>query len=257
MTLSQAEIVDEIRANYFGSNRDIAEHCGGIWDQRDGLAIKDTGLRAPGQNGAFVLHPLADRAAAIASAIQHFTDRRLPYGILIPAGLDLAAEQACLDLGLRHVRSHPGMALHPLPAAIPAPPPWLDIRPVSTDAEHAVEVETDAAGFGSRLATSRKLFPPSLYRRPNSEEFVGYVDGRPVATSVLVATGRTAGIYGVATIPSHRRRGIGAAMTWRAVAAGIARGCPMASLQASDDGQPVYARMGFRTATIFEIYAPA
>jgi ribosomal protein S18 acetylase RimI-like enzyme len=253
--LSKAEVIDQLRANYMRSNRDIAEHCGGTWAEADGLAIKDTGLSVEGQNGAFVLHTLPRPRDQVAAAIQHFEGRGLPYGILVPEGVDMVAEQACRDLGLRHVRSHPGMALQPLPDAIPGAPAWLTIHRVTTAAEHDVEVATDAAGFESEPLMARKLFPASLFARPYSAEFVGYVEDVPVATAVLMTTGSTAGIYGVATIPSYRRRGIGTAMTWRAVAEGIARGCRMASLQASDDGQPVYERMGFRIVTAFEIYA--
>ena len=56
-------------------------------------------------------------------------------------------------------------------------------------------------------------------------------------------------IFNVATRPSHRRRGIGEAMTWCAVNHGIDAGCDLAFLQASPDGLPLYERMGFRHAT--------
>ena len=136
-----------------------------------------------------------------------------------------------------------------------SPPPALDIRVVRDAAEHDVQVQTDAAGFEGSLDHARKLFPPSLITRPYAAEFLGFVDGVPVATSVLVATGRTAGVYGVATIPEYRRRGYGEAMTWHAVREGIARGCEMANLQASDMGRPTYERMGFRVVAPFLIFA--
>ena len=93
----------------------------------------------------------------------------------------------------------------------------------------------------TRFVTPASLDVPSL------ESYLGTVDGEAVATSSLYVAGGTAGIYSVATIPSHRRRGIGAAMTWHAVARGKQHGCNVAILQASTMGKPVYEAMGFRT----------
>ena len=58
-------------------------------------------------------------------------------------------------------------------------------------------------------------------------------------------TADIAGIYWVATLERFRGRGFGAALTWQAAWAGREQGCRVASLQASQLGQSVYARMGF------------
>ena len=47
----------------------------------------------------------------------------------------------------------------------------------------------------------------------------------------------------VATQPHARRRGYGAALTWQAT---LAEPSLPAILEASDDGRPVYERMGYR-----------
>ena len=84
-----------------------------------------------------------------------------------------------------------------------------------------------------------------LLALPQVRLYAGLVDGTVVATSMLVATDRIAGIYWVATIEERRRRGHGEALTWAAVAGGRELGCGVASLLASKAGRPVYARMGF------------
>ena len=113
--MTDDEIAAEILANYLRSNRDIAEHCGGRWFEIDGLAVKDTCLPVEGQNGAFVTRPLTDPAGTVRDAVRYFDESGRPYGILVPDEMDMAAEHACLDLGLVHARSHPGLALFPLP----------------------------------------------------------------------------------------------------------------------------------------------
>jgi N-acetylglutamate synthase len=250
------EIVAEVQANLVKSNRDLAEHApAGEYREIDSLAMKYTGVPAPGENAAFVVRPLRDPRSTIAEAMRYFDDRGVPYGILMLEGLDPAAERACVELGLAHVHTLPGMALAPMPLRVPSLPAALEIRVVRNAAEHDVYLQTDAAGFEGSLEQTRKVFPSSLITRPYAAEFLGFVDGVPVATSVLVATGRTAGVYGVATIPAWRRHGFGEAMTWHAVREGIARGREMANLQASEMGRPIYERMGFRVVAPFLIFA--
>jgi predicted GNAT family acetyltransferase len=62
---------------------------------------------------------------------------------------------------------------------------------------------------------------------------------------MLVRSDETAGVYNVVTVPAHRGKGYGAAVTWAVVAEGARRGCTHAVLQASETGYPVYRRMGF------------
>ena len=86
---------------------------------------------------------------------------------------------------------------------------------------------------------------PSLPDVPGMTFYIGYLDGAPVATSQLAVSYGIAGVHTVSTLPAYRGRGIGEAMTWRAVLDGRAEGCDAAYLQASEMGYPVYQRMGF------------
>src|SRR6185295_15812482 len=43
--------------------------------------------------------------------------------------------------------------------------------------------------------------------------YVGYLDGKPVATAEVTLAGDVAGIYGVVTLQAFRHRGIGSALT--------------------------------------------
>jgi GNAT superfamily N-acetyltransferase len=78
--------------------------------------------------------------------------------------------------------------------------------------------------------------------------FIGLLHGEAVATTSLLTAGGSAGIYNVTTREPARGRGIGAAMTATAVAAGRSRGLPVTTLQASELGRPVYERLGFRAS---------
>jgi predicted GNAT family acetyltransferase len=86
---------------------------------------------------------------------------------------------------------------------------------------------------------------------------VGYASGDPVVSGLGWRTGRTIGVYSIATVGSARRRGYGAAMTARVVADGMVAGCDVAVLQASEMGRPVYERLGFRTVVRYAAYLEA
>ncbi len=81
---------------------------------------------------------------------------------------------------------------------------------------------------------------------PTLRLFAGRVDGEIVATSGLSTLTGVAGIYAVATAEAWRGRGFGRALTLAAMRAGAEAGMRTSVLLASELGQPVYRRIGFR-----------
>jgi ribosomal protein S18 acetylase RimI-like enzyme len=95
-----------------------------------------------------------------------------------------------------------------------------------------------------RLTDERALGGPLHF-------FVGYLGDEPVTCASSLIGEQEVGIYMVATLPQARGKGYGGAVTAAAVAS--APDLP-AVLQASDDGQPVYTRLGFQTVTPFTMW---
>ena len=108
-------------------------------------------------------------------------------------------------------------------------------------------------GFGSDLAVALGTSCPDLLERPECVAYVGDADSA-LASGMGWRSGRTIGVYCIATVQSARRRGYAAAMTARVVADGVDAGCDVAALQASEMGRPIYKRQGFRTVVRYVAY---
>ncbi|MFT4037856.1 MAG: GNAT family N-acetyltransferase [Thermomicrobiales bacterium] len=140
---------------------------------------------------------------------------------------------------------HPPLQL--LPPGVPArpSPAGLTVQRVTTlEQLHAWE-RTVIHGYpleGLEEAPAGALISPSLLADPRYGAWVGYAGGVPVAASAAWVEFGVVNVTLVATLPDERRKGYGEALTW--AASRLDPTLP-AMLVSSDDGRPVYERMGY------------
>jgi GNAT superfamily N-acetyltransferase len=218
-----------------------ADPAAGV-EEHDGLVLTSTGLGFPFFNGAFVTGACAPDAA-IASARRFFSERARPYVLRLPPERADVAE-AALAAGMRELPVLALMALR-IPEVLPPPPAAVTVTHVTTADDLGVHAAVLAASFELPVEIMTGFLGDVPLRDPRFATFNATLDDEPAGTSAVFCSGEVAGIYNVATVPARRARGVGEAMTWHAVRAGRAAGAPVAVLQPSPMGRPLYERMGF------------
>lgn len=237
---------------------------GMLVDDREDLLLVDSGLPTDTFNKVCRarLNDI-DAEARIADAIAHFREGGRPFAWWVgPGSRPLDLEARLQKQGLRAAESEVGMAVEisRLPLA-PELPQGAEIRPVRTATELLDFASVMADCFTPPDAAVLEFFErgASILLKDDCpmKFFVGYLDGAPAAGSELFVGGGVAGVHMVATRVRYQRRGLGLALTWAALNAGRPFGLTMATLQASDQGAPVYRRLGFREVCRFVEYTLA
>ena len=106
------------------------------------------------------------------------------------------------------------------------------------------------------LAFYRSAGPVLQQRAAPIRLYVGYVGELAVGTAELTVSESEVGLYSIATLASHRRKGYGSALTLHPLREARREGHTRAVLQASAAGRGVYARLGFRETGTYTEYQP-
>ncbi|MET9878275.1 GNAT family N-acetyltransferase [Actinacidiphila glaucinigra] len=137
------------------------------------------------------------------------------------------------------------------------PPAGLRIEAV-TDRDRLAElVRTYSASMGVAPGLESDIVRAESQRPDNADivRLAAVLDGRVVGTTVVIAAHDVAGIFIVHVADTHRRRGIGKALTAAALRVGQDRGMRLAALAASPAGEPLYWRFGFVEVSQYRLFA--
>ena len=229
---------------------------GALVRDEGGVAILSTLIPVRLFNQVLISGPDAT-ADGLRQAVGELLARTDRHVVSLRVGADDQFLPLVAELGLVRIGETPwmpGMAMWPLDRGGAAPVPD----------GHAIRRVTDAAGMADHITAAAEGFGmPAEWLHamgralddPLARVYVGYTDGVPVTAGLGTVTGRTIGIYNIATVPAARQRGYGAAMTMRIIDDGAADGCDVAILQASEMGKPIYERLGFRSVVDYAGYA--
>ncbi|MBN2241037.1 MAG: GNAT family N-acetyltransferase [Dehalococcoidales bacterium] len=139
----------------------------------------------------------------------------------------------------------------------PPPVTGLEIVEIRDAEQLELWTRTEVLGFNREpevLEPSIRWFSTTMEYKLPVRFYLAYLDGKPAATSMIVSAEGVGGIYYVATLPEFRNRGIGRAVTLKALEAAREAGYRIGTLQASAMGEPVYRGMGFRKTGELQAY---
>jgi GNAT superfamily N-acetyltransferase len=228
---------------------DAAARPAGDWTVIDGVQLHTTGLAPRHWNGALVSGP-TDLARVVPLVAAWFEERAKPWGLLVPAELDLRPP------GLTHATDQGVMLLRL--AELRAAQPLSD-RIVVTDAGPAADVAlVQSEAFGDPYDETFAFVEPTLgpSAAPPQETLTAYDGDEPIGCATVARMDGVAGIYGVGVRDAWRRRGIGAALTTMCLQRAEAAGCDLAYLNPSELGHRMYAGLGFLDAQPMRVWVP-
>jgi Acetyltransferase (GNAT) family. len=244
--------------------RTFAVTVGGRVVERDGV-VACLGVHPSPivTNTAWRSDPSTDPSIVLRTIDAIYGDAGFVGSLLTSSRSDADLEAAAGRAGRRVVAELPVMVVErpaePATWPVPAATGVRAIDPVA-DLEAFRTVLID--GFFEGEAGGRSLIEATFASQsslagPGVGAFLGELDGRVVSVAGAWLLGADAGIGWVATLPSARRRGLGALVTSRAVEYAFAHGAELAVLQASPSGRPVYERIGFVTVGLDRIWEPS
>ncbi len=216
---------------------EVAQSTGRPWLREARWAGAWIGDRGALTNLVILLQPPEDPASIINDVSAMFP-AQVPYALISPWPVDLGPHGLAL-LG------HPPLMVRFPDGSLPPPHPDVDVREVGDAEELAVAERVLVEGYPMPDLEPLKagdLLGPEILEGP-TRVWLGYVDGQPVAIAAAHPSAGVTLVEYVATLAAARGRGAGAAVTW---AATLANADNPAVLVASDDGRPVYERMGYR-----------
>jgi ribosomal protein S18 acetylase RimI-like enzyme len=247
----------------------LAAHMSGLAAAHPDMTVRDAGRLLLVDSGFpcdtfnFIYRARLDPGSAagrVAAAVGHFRASGRPFSWWLGPDDDSLAQGSLLEAaGLAHAEDELGMALDLRTLPAPAvPPAGLTVEAVRTPEQLADFARVEAANWDPPdpwvVAFYERVRDLALAADALVRYFVGYADGRPAAAAEVCLAGGLAGVYGVATVAAYRRRGYGTALTLAALHAAARLGYRTAVLQASGEGQGLYARLGFVPCGRFREY---
>ena len=247
---------DEVTRDFIEGMRLLSSGVPGGYQERGrGVVLNVIGLDSPSTNTLHVIEPSASRRDA-ERMVRRVQATRLPFVFRVrpnaPAWVDdLAAESGLTQrLEFPIMRTIAGTRLPE--SDVPA---IVEVDPSDTDLVRRV-TDTFTRGNGVPPGVFDPLVAPPMFDRPEVAVYAALGKSEVTSVGIRLQVPDAVGVFGVATPPEHRRRGLGAGVTARILVDGFAAGARRAFLGATPMGYRIYERLGFRTVETWKFHVP-
>lgn len=223
----------------------VKHQQGGQYVRVPGLALIKSGRGGPSFNFAAALEvPLLSLSEILPHAEAVFGTDRSSYGILVEGDRAEPLESKLKQAGYEVFEDEPAFARPRLDDII-VPKHPMTIEVVRTPSEHRATGAFFSAVFNSPPELMEELTPISTLGDPEIQLYLGRLGDEIVTGVGCFGFGKTVHVAGTATLESHRRRGLGAAIVLHALAEWHRRGYTSAALRSGLLSIPLYERLGF------------
>lgn len=227
----------------------------------DSAYYLDTPIASLPYNGVFKFNEVNAPDRAIESLLHHYADRKVEHLWLVhPSAEPHNLADRLAAHGLEEADGFTGMVLEPDRLNTPTNAPnGVDIRELCTDDEEGViefiaarwSVPTDAIPHLQRFFIDNNIGSKGAATRG----WIATIDGNLVGKAFTHRFENTVGIYGVATQPEARGRGVARALCARAFAEASVPGVDMLVLHSTEMAAGIYKKFGFRSVAPFRLFA--
>ena len=226
---------------------------------RPGLAISWPNTHFPFYNALFLTEQILD-SNMLQDRMQEaaaYMEAR-PYGGLLILCLDNLSGSAKKNLDATVARSKfvqtipmTGMAGNILPMEAPGHSALRFVRIVD-DSTIRVFAELNCVSYSVPIETSLSLVKEHTLWHDHAYGFVAYEGDKPVSTATAIVNDGCLYLFLVATSPDARRKGYGEAVVRHALQkAHEETGIRWTVLHGTEDGYPIYLRLGYRPTEKF------
>jgi GNAT superfamily N-acetyltransferase len=226
----------------------LGGHAGpGAVLERDGLvaSLVPSAPESPTLNAAVAIEPDAGPVHLEELADRYATANVRRWGIWVDGGAKSAAK-AFSSAGMVVTTASPGMGARIDELA------WDDTNqaPQYTDLATVGRINDLAYGnYDGRLERTLQPLPNGILHAYRAD-----LDGKPAAVAIALHHGEDCGVSFVATIPQARRRGLATKVMRQALTEAQQQGCTTSTLQATDLGERLYERLGYRRLCVMQLW---
>ena len=226
-----------------GFGRLFRASAGFEWWQSPTASLAVSGIPAPDLNCGLVDagEAVAENVAAVAGRLR---DRRLPGLVLVTDAAGDEGRSAAAAAGLVPVARMPLMAM--AATALCMQPSPFTVRRVAHAADLSAANRVMAAAFELPPDQVEEAFPAAMLSATDIRVDLVLDGDEPVGALQTTSEGGLTGIWSMATLPNHRRRGIARVGLADALARRFSEGCHTAFLIATEAGRPLYDAIGFK-----------
>jgi len=224
----------------------------------NGVTAFASDMKSPNLNFALQKGKIKGNADLCVDAIERFFERfQLPWSWIInPAEDQTLLKQYLEKKGFSMVSNYPVMAYK-----FDSPFPEQNLKDVLVKelvpaqlSEWIHPLKEAFQATNEDALHYQEAHQRALEKKANFRHFAAYAEGEPVSAATLSLSSYGARLDDLGTKPSFQRKGFARAVTLHAMKVAHELGYPWICLEASDEGIPLYTKIGFKELYRNEVY---